>query len=200
MDKVKRLIIDESHKHVDSNWIVELWGRDKDETKKRIEEAIINGELIATIEERLKNYDDGFKEITNKNRIRKIVNGWLGDNFVRFIVDRDEFKAWLIRSKQWPISKDCLLYQWLDDGLKQTEQSEILKPDLKLIDQRINLITETAKRFNYDLMCVPEGGKKAIEIECLKTATLFTKSTFKTAWRNANNLNLIRMANKEKYL
>lgn len=124
MDKIKQVIINESHERIDVDWIVELWGRGKIETKKMIQEAIVRCDLVGVIEERSENYDDGFKEVTSKNRIAKINDGWLGDNYCRFIVDRDDFTAWLKKSKQWPISNETPLYQWLNDGLKQTEQSE----------------------------------------------------------------------------
>ena len=38
MDKIKQVIINESHERIDVDWIVELWGRGKIETKKMIQE------------------------------------------------------------------------------------------------------------------------------------------------------------------
>ena len=85
-----------------------------------MEQAIINDELEATTEERAVGIDDGFKEITEKNRIRKIKNGWLGNNFVNFIITRDDLRKWLISSNQWPLADDCLLAKWFESE-PQTE-------------------------------------------------------------------------------
>ena len=190
MDKIKQIIINESHKRLDVDWVVELWGRDKIETKKMIQEAIVRGDLVGVVEERSENFDDGFKEVTSKNRMAKINNGWLGDNYCRFIVDRDDFTAWLKKSKQWPISNETSLYQWLN-GI------QALKP-LKA-EQRINFIIETLQGLNYDPKNILEGGKAKCEKVCLENS-LFTESTFKSAWQEANKNDLIRMNEKEKYL
>ena len=121
-------LVNESPEYLDSCWIAELWAAIpekiyeknkpfwliRDNLKKLIDDAIIKRELGGIIEERAKDYDDGFKEITDKNRIRKIKNGKLGSNFVVFTVYRDKFKDWLIKSNQWPIADDCLLNKWFE--------------------------------------------------------------------------------------
>ncbi|MDP3332605.1 MAG: hypothetical protein Q8Q40_16480 [Methylococcaceae bacterium] len=125
-------IVKESPKSLDAGWIAELWAaipgesyvnkpfwQIRDDYKKHIESAVIGGELEAIVEEHVKAFDDGFKEITDKNRIRKIKDGWLGHNFVRFTIHRENFKQWLVSSNQWPIADGCLLNQWLVE--QQTE-------------------------------------------------------------------------------
>ena len=119
----------ESPKYFYSDCIAELWATIpekvyeenepfwliRDNHKKQIEDAIINGELEGIIEERIEgSKDDGFQEITDKNRIRKIEKGRLGNNYVVFTVYHDKFKDWLIKSNQWPLADDCLLNKWLE--------------------------------------------------------------------------------------
>lgn len=77
----------------------------------------------------------------------------------------------------------------VDDGVKKGRR-----------DKQINLICETAKGFEYDLLEIPEGGKALIKTECLKNAILFTDDGFKRAWAEANKRKLISMKDKEKYL
>jgi hypothetical protein len=127
-------LVEESPKYFDSDWIAELWAAIpnkiyekenpfwllRDGYKKQMEQAIIDGELEATTEERLEGFDDGFKEIIEQNRIRKIQNGRLGKHFVSFSIYRDKFKDWLVTSKQWPLTDDCLLSKWLE-GEPQAE-------------------------------------------------------------------------------
>lgn len=67
-------------------------------------------------------------------------------------------------------------------------------------NRQVDLICKTAKELIYDLLNIPEGGKKAIKTECLKDTSLFTEDAFKKAWQEANRRNLIRMNDKEKYL
>jgi hypothetical protein len=68
-------------------------------------------------------------------------------------------------------------------------------------DNQIDLICKIAKQLEYvDLMAIPEGGKAAIKIECLKITNLFTPDAFKKAWQVANKLKLISMQDKDKYL
>ena len=125
----------ESPKYFYSDCIAELWATIpekvyeenepfwliRDNHKKQIEDAIINGELEGIIEERIEgSKDDGFQEITDKNRIRKIEKGRLGNNYVVFTVYHDKFKDWLIKSNQWPLADDCLLNKWFE-GEQQTE-------------------------------------------------------------------------------
>ena len=68
-------------------------------------------------------------------------------------------------------------------------------------NNQIDLICKIAKQLGYvDLMAIPEGGKAAIKIECLKITNLFTPDGFKQAWQEANRRKLISMQDKEKYL
>jgi hypothetical protein len=68
-------------------------------------------------------------------------------------------------------------------------------------NNQIDLICKIAIQLGYvDLMAIPEGGKAAIKIECLKITNLFTPDGFKHAWKEANKRKLISMQDKEKYL
>ena len=126
----------ESPKYFYSDCIAELWAAIpekvyeenepfwliRDNHKKQIEDAIVNGELEGIIEERIEgSKDDGFQEITDKNRIRKIEKGRLGNNYVVFTVYHDKFKDWLIKSNQWPLADDCLLNKWFEGEAEAVE-------------------------------------------------------------------------------
>ncbi|WAK02789.1 hypothetical protein [Methylobacter sp. YRD-M1] len=67
-------------------------------------------------------------------------------------------------------------------------------------NKQIKLITDTAIKFEYDPLSIPEGGRAKIMKECLKHPSLFTDSAFNKAWIEAGKRNLIRMRDKEKYL
>ncbi len=67
-------------------------------------------------------------------------------------------------------------------------------------EQQINFIIETAQTLNYELLAVPEGGKKAIKAECLKNKSLFTADGFDHAWQKASTEKIISIKDKEKYL
>jgi hypothetical protein len=143
-------LVNESPKYFDSGWIAELWAAVpgelyenkpfyliRDELKQQIEQAVIDGELEAVTEERVIGFDDGFKEITDKNRIRKIQNGRLGNNFVTFTVYRDKFKEWLIKSKQWQLTDGCLLAKWWPVPDELDTVWDALSTTLSELNQRI---------------------------------------------------------------
>jgi len=53
-------------------------------------------------------------------------------------------------------------------------------------DNQIIFICATAKQLKYDdLLNIPEGGKAAIKLECLKNTILFTDAAFGHAWKQA---------------
>lgn len=68
-------------------------------------------------------------------------------------------------------------------------------------NNQIKNICKTASNLGYkDLLAIPEGGKAAIKIECLKNTALFTDDGFKKAWVEAGKRKLISMQDKQKYL
>lgn len=118
-------LVSESPEYLDAFRIAELWAAVpgelyenkhfyliRDELNQQIEQAIIDDKLEAIVEERVNSFDDGFKEITDKNRVRKMKDGWLGANFVKVTIHRDKFKQWLVKSNQWPLAEGCLLAKW----------------------------------------------------------------------------------------
>ena len=153
----------ESPKYFYSDCIAELWAAIpekvyeenepfwliRDNHKKQIEDAIVKGELEGIIEERIEgSKDDGFEAITDKNRIRKIEKGMLGNNFVVFTVYHDKAKDWLIKSNQWPLADDCLLNKWFEGEAEAVEDVgavvKAAKPDN---EKEFNLRQEALKRW-----------------------------------------------------
>ena len=87
------------------------------------------------------------------------------------------------------------------DAGKGSNAGTETKNDKGRRNNQIDLICKIAKQLEYvDLMAIPEGGKAAIKIECLKITNLFTPDGFKQAWQEANRRKLISMQDKEKYL
>ncbi|MGZ8236549.1 MAG: hypothetical protein ACXW00_00815 [Methylobacter sp.] len=85
-------------------------------------------------------------------------------------------------------------------GYVEQPKQKVTKPNAEPIgnnktksrlDNQVEKICETAARFGYELLKIPEGGKAAIKDECLKDASLFTDSSFKRSWLKANKLELI---------
>lgn len=140
-------IVKESPKSLDSGWIAELWAampgesyenkpfwQIRDDYKNQIESAVIEGELEAVVEIREPGFDDGYKELTEKNRIRKIKDGWLNGADVRLTIYREQFQEWLKKSNQWPLVDSCLLVNWfsveskadaVEDDEKDTRASQL---------------------------------------------------------------------------
>lgn len=133
-------LVEKSPKFLTDDQIAELWAimpfesyenkpfwQFREDYKKRIESAVINGELEAVVEIREPGFDDGYKEIFDKNRIRKIEDGRLNGAFVKFTIYRAPFQDWLKKTKQWPIVDNCLLRIWFDSEPK-TEAPESNDP------------------------------------------------------------------------
>ena len=204
-------------KHLNHFEIAELWATPtrgnpnvKTDFEKKISQAVIDEELKAETAIRKPGALSGFEVIPNSpTRLREIRNGWLGKSWVQFTINRDDFRAWLVSSNQWPLVDGCLLAKWFepepqaevvpDAGVDSQDDND---PETKKRrDKQIIFICTTAKQLKYeDLLNIPEGGKAAIKIECLKNTALFTMDGFKRAWVEAGKRNLISMTEKEKYL
>jgi hypothetical protein len=124
--------------YLDHFRIAALWGiydAKVEVYEQKILQAAIDGELKAVIEqrERTEQTDDGFIEIKDPNRIRKIHNGRLGKEYVWAIVSRDNFKNWLQRTEHWPLAEGCLLAKWFDvaDKPKQCKKIKTRITNLK---------------------------------------------------------------------
>jgi hypothetical protein len=122
-----KVILEKMPKALEASSIAELWAaipeksyknepfwRVRDDYRKKIEQAAIDGELKALLEIRKPGFDDGFEELTDKNRIRKIEDGWLNGVSVRFTIHREQFQKWLKNSMQWPLDDSCLLLNWFN--------------------------------------------------------------------------------------
>ncbi|QPK63279.1 hypothetical protein IVG45_21145 [Methylomonas sp. LL1] len=178
MDKSERKISEKAHiqrltdfvnkspKSLDSDSIAELWAampgesyenkpfwQIRDDYKKQIEIAVIGGELEAVVEIREPGFDDGYKEIADKNRIRKIKDGWLNGTFVRFTIYREQFEEWLKKSKQWPVVDSCLLFSWFDSEPK----AEVVVDDVRQVTESGNQRYERELKQGLREIWVKEG-------------------------------------------
>jgi hypothetical protein len=70
---------------------------------------------------------------------------------------------------------------------------------LKKTERRLLFITSAARTLDYELLAIPDGGKKRIRVACLKDSGLFTPSTFEYAWKVARNRELVKLLNNDKY-
>ncbi|OAI17739.1 MULTISPECIES: hypothetical protein [Methylomonas] len=117
-------------------------------------------------------------------------------------VSKNDFLSWLESSNE-PKPTGCLLERWWNENRPshKTINTYDNATDQGRRDRQIKAICDKAKLFGYDVLNIPEGGKKAIRTECLKIENgLFTPDGFKKAWSQASTSGKISMANKEKYL
>lgn len=159
-------IVKESPKSLDSGWIAELWAavpgesyekkpfwQIRDDYKKQIESAVIGGELEAVVEIREPGFDDGYKEIADKNRIRKIKDGWLNGADVRLTIYREQFLEWLKKSKQWPVVDSCLLLNWFDSE----PTAEAVGDDVRTVKENGNQRNERELKQGLREIWIKEG-------------------------------------------
>jgi hypothetical protein len=114
------------------------------------------------------------------------------------------------KSASVEILKDIQRYKTpfvYDEGKGLSEPTNVKDGEDSPIDNdegrrnnQIDFICSTARSLQYDLLAIPEGGKTAIKAECLKKSLLFTDAGFGHAWKEANQRNVIRVKDKEKYL
>lgn len=95
----------------------------KDRYFKAINQAVADGDLKAETSVS----DSGvrnWKTILYSPTMLRTVQGDTGihdgrEVYVQHMINRDDFRAWLEKTHQWPVSDDCLLAQWF-----KTEQTE----------------------------------------------------------------------------
>jgi hypothetical protein len=95
----------------------------KDRYFKAINQAVADGDLKAETSVS----DSGvrnWKTILYSPIMLRTVQGDTGiyegrEVYVHHMINRDDFRAWLEKTHQWPVSDDCLLAQWFE-----TEQTE----------------------------------------------------------------------------
>lgn len=104
----------------------------------------------------------------------------------------------------WAKAKGLLLpRQFLEWHPAGTEQATGSRVATRRVDARIAAIVRTAQQLGYDPLLVPYGGKSVIKRECLAKLSgdpcRFTADTFKSAWQDARNADLIDVENAETY-
>lgn len=67
------------------------------------------------------------------------------------------------------------------------------------LTQQIEEIENTSHELGFDLLSIPEGGKKKISGICLENDKLFTINSFEHAWKAAKKEGLIEVENVEQY-
>jgi hypothetical protein len=186
---------------MDHTQINELWGSFKrtleqqKATEKEIEKAVITGELKAVILLRDPSSEGGHRKLPVE-RWRLINDCSYGHSFVSYEIHRDDFQGWLKRTAKWPLPDDCLLSFWWRTKAQVDEAAKGRR------EQQIDEIVRIAKSMGYDLKAIPDGGKAAIKMECLKDKRLFTLDGFLKAWKAAKKppYEYIQIENLERYM
>ncbi len=115
---------DEMDAHLPHYLIASLWCTNDDDSvvcdKALLEKKIIKGVRDAEIKAIVEYYDSdsgGYVEINDKSKILRITDDGYTDNhnLVNLTIFRDDFKAWLISTSQWPLRAGCLLNYWYKD-------------------------------------------------------------------------------------
>ncbi len=153
---------DEMDAHLTHDFIASLWCTDDDDSKicdkgllgKKIIKAVRDGDLKAIVEY----YDSdsgGYVEIKAKTEILKITDeGYIGNhNHVKITIYRDDFKAWLISSSQWPLRAGCLLNYWYK-GVSQFILTQATNDSAKTIKAKAYCVA--AKKKHHSLMAWAE--------------------------------------------
>lgn len=104
-----------------------------------------------------------------------------------YVVDRQACAEWLKCRGDKPGR-----YPYIDAWLRAGDERY-------RIDQRIDEIIRVLSSAGYDVMSIPDGGKKYAEAECLKNPTRFTDETFRKAWSKASVTKRLAMNKKAIY-
>ncbi|MHB1174048.1 MAG: hypothetical protein ACYCZJ_02845 [Sulfuriferula sp.] len=88
---------------------------------------------------------------------------------------------------------------WLRDIEAAAPQTETVQDGKSRRDKQIAAILKHGKSLGYNMKLVPYGGKAKIESLCLKEPAQFTKDSFKNAWQEARNRDLLDVEGVDKY-
>ena len=84
---------------------------------------------------------------------------------------------------------------------EQEQQQEIIDiAESSRVERRLLFIKAVICALDYDPLVIPTGGKKNIEVACLKDANLFTKSTFDSVWKEARRRDLVKMLEHDTFM
>ena len=84
---------------------------------------------------------------------------------------------------------------------EQKQQQEIIEiTESSKVEQRLLFIKGAICALGYDPLAIPTGGKKNIEVACLKDAKLFTKPTFDSVWKEARKRDLVKMREHDTFM
>jgi hypothetical protein len=118
------------------------------------------------------------------------VNGWLAKRGVSYRLGKQETEQ--------PVILEPTPALPVDPPSGSAAEVQSAAP-LGRREQQIQAIIACARRFDYDPLHIPLGGKKRIEGECLKGTKLFPPSAFKAAWREASTSDRIRIEGKDRF-
>ncbi|MGZ8248709.1 hypothetical protein [Methylomagnum sp.] len=180
---------------------------DRDELSGAIESAILKGTLRASdIAVWDRKELGGTRSIKNEPaKIMQIRESRLDGHCVDYFFVPADFRAWLEKSKQWPLRHECLLNNWFGPinspnfEPKAAVQTEPNRQPYGRRDLQIRAILDVITEMNFNPKRIPEGEKRTIESRCLENINLFSKDGFKRAWQEARNRNLIEVEGIEKY-
>lgn len=109
----------------------------KDRYFKAINQAVADGDLKAETsvsDSGVRNWDVIPYSPTMLRSVRDDTGVYRGrEVYVHHMINRDDFRAWLEKTHQWPISDDCLLAQWFE-----TEQTEEKRAYQEWHNQRLD--------------------------------------------------------------
>lgn len=109
----------------------------KDRYLKAINQAVADGDLKAETsisDSGVRNWDVIPYSPTMLRSVRDDTGVYRGrEVYVQHMINRDDFRAWLEKTHQWPVSDDCLLAQWFE-----TEQTEEKGTYQELHKQRLD--------------------------------------------------------------
>jgi hypothetical protein len=191
----------------------------KDRHLKAINQAVADGDLRAEISVSQSGRIGSWEVIPYSPTMLLGVRGDTGiyqgrEVYVQHMINRDDFRAWLEKTHQWPIPDDCLLSQWFEaeiqaeasldtDNAKQSSFPADWQNDPRLakLQKQHRAILEVIEVKNFDPMKIPDGEKGTIRQICeADYPLLFDGSTsFDNAWKKGRNLNLFKMANHASF-
>lgn len=151
--------------YLDHFHIAEYWAANPDKTytqddyynkinkdyEQLIEQAVINGGLVAEISVRNRDVLGGFDVITNLITISQIRDGRLDNKLVMFNITRDNFYVWLDKTNQLPLAEGCLLNKWFNQQNKKSDYQTDSTESLPIFEQRLNSFDRWLKDSGVDI-------------------------------------------------
>jgi hypothetical protein len=130
MEFMQDLVSKGLNKHLSHFTIAELWSIANGQRirsnvwlyQEKISQAIVDGDLVAEVSIPNSKVLGGYEVIpTSPTLLSQVKDGWVmdgendeNDTWLQYTIHRDNFRAWLVKSNQWPLADDCLLAKWFE--------------------------------------------------------------------------------------